>query len=208
MRPRTWSLLISAALGLGCAEVVHVRVAQSPQAEFASQRTFRFLPVSTGVDTSATTRVPDDPMFESSITGAEVRHDIAQALEARGNRREQYVSDLAVAYYIASHTRLDVNRYEYGYPYWGWTEPWGPGWQDWGGKQIVQYERGTVIIDILDGASTQLLWRGIGVANVPDDPKDFAAALGKTVGAIMQRFPGKVNGPAWTPPVAAAESHQ
>jgi hypothetical protein len=55
---------------------------------------------------------------------------------------------------------------------------------------VTEYEEGTVIIDVLDGAGKQLLWRGVGKSEVPDDPNDYAKALNRSVSAILRQYPG------------------
>lgn len=193
-----WISVLVVAMTFGCAPAVHVRTALAPDVAFSRDRTFRFLPVPASRYTNPTT----DPMLVNSITGREVQEDIARALKKRGYREERDTADLAIAYYIASHRRLDVRYYDFGYPFWGWRWYWGPAWGWWPDRQVVVYERGTVIIDILDGEGKRLLWRGMGVSDVPDDPGDYAAALRRTVGEIMREFPGRPTGEPWPRPVA------
>jgi hypothetical protein len=48
---------------------------------------------------------------------------------------------------------------------------------------------GTVIVDVIDPKSKELLWRGQGVASVPDDEAQYEQELLKTVTAILAKFP-------------------
>jgi len=181
---------------VGCASnEVRVRTAIAPDANLSTERTFRFLPMTMShpVANAAQER---NPMFENSITGQEVRHDIERDLGQRGYTRvRDGDADLTVAYYIGSKNRLEVTDYNYGYPFWGWRGwRWGAAWGGWPEREVTEYQEGTVIIDVLDGSGKKLLWRGVGKSEVPDDPQDYAKALNQSVSAILKQYPGHAAG--------------
>ena len=181
---------------LGCASGgVTVRTALAPDANLSTERTFRFLPMPAGrapAPAPANAAMAGNPMLENSITGREVRHDIERDMERRGYTHvRDAASDLTVAYYIGAKSRLQVMDYDYGYPFWGWRGwRWGAAWGTGPERQVTEYEEGTVIIDVLDGAGKQLLWRGVGKSEVPDDQNDYAKALNRSVSAILRQYPG------------------
>jgi len=185
--------LVAALLTLGtigCASGgVSVRTTTAPDANLSSDRTFRFLTPAVH-DVAANPADDRNPMFENSITGREVRHDIARRLEERGYvNAHEGSTDLTIAYYIGAKNRLQVTNYDYGYPFWGWRGyRWGRGWGV-GEREVTEWEEGTVIVDVLDGTGKRLLWRGVGKSQVPDDPQDYAKALNRSVSAIMSEFP-------------------
>jgi hypothetical protein len=174
---------------------VRVRTAIAPDANLNSERTFRFLPM-TMAHPSANVAQEGNPMLENSITGKEVRDDIARDLEGRGYMRTRDPqSDLTIAYYIGSKNRLQVTDFNYGYPFWGWRGwRWGAGWGAWPDRQVTEYQEGTVIIDVLDNTGKKLLWRGVGKSQVPDDPQDYATALHHSVTEILRQYPGHAAG--------------
>jgi hypothetical protein len=184
-------VLVLAGVVACASNEVHVRTAMAPDANLSTERTFRFLPMTTS---RRDTNVAQDrnPMFENSITGREVRHDIERELGQRGYTHvRDGDADLTVAYYIGSKNRLQVTDYNYGYPFWGWRGwRWGSAWVVGPERQVTEYEEGTVIVDILDGAGKKLLWRGVGRSEVPDDPQDYAKALNRSVSAILKQYPG------------------
>ena len=55
---------------------------------------------------------------------------------------------------------------------------------------VTQYTQGTVIVDVIDPKTMDLLWRGQGVATVSDDEAEYERELKKTVAAIVDKFPG------------------
>jgi hypothetical protein len=195
-RRRVWAVALVLAAVAGCASnEVRVRTAIAPDANLNSEKTFRFLPMTMNHPVSDVAQQAD-PMFENSITGREVRDDIARKLEERGYTRvRDPQADLTVAYYIGSKNRLQVTDYNYGYPFWGWRGwRWGGGWGSWPDRQVTEYQEGTVIIDVLDGSGKKLLWRGVGKSEVPDDPQDYAKALNHSVTAILSEYPGHAAG--------------
>jgi hypothetical protein len=183
--------VLGALVAMGCAGGIEVKTAVAPDADFSGARTFRFLPYNA---TNATNpAASNDPMLENTITGKEVRHDIARALTERGYQRGQGTTDLSVAFYIGSKNQLQVTDYDYGYRFWGWRGwRWGHPWGAWPEQQVTEFEQGTIVIDVLDSGGQKLLWRGVGKSEVPDDPNDYAKALAQTVKAIMDHFPAHV----------------
>ncbi len=163
------------AMALACAPDISVRTATTPNATFTRDRTFRFLPV--------------------PVVNRTVRIEIAAALEERGYRAASPTADLSIAYYITGTSRPSVHTDDRVEDFMG--QPWG--W--WAERQVIVSARGTVTIDILDRDGTRLEWRGIGTADLPDDPVDSAAALGQLVHRIMHDFPGYPTGEPWPGPV-------
>lgn len=182
-------LALSALGGCLLPERVHVSTMTAPGASFSSQRTFRFLRMSETRAVQPGAASADDPMLENSITGRAVRGDIAQALVSRGYVRHRDTADLAIAYYIGSRSTLVVTDYDYGYPFSDWKGAGTPSMQVPSGQ--YEYKEGTVIVDVLDATAKHVLWRGVGLADITVDPKDYARVLGRTVSAIMDRFPGR-----------------
>jgi hypothetical protein len=204
----------AAILALGCAGGgIRVRTAIAPDANFANARTFRFLPsgnttpvatagpngavagTATGdVVTRADPTRSENPIIENPITLEMMRHDVDQAMTARGYQRVRGDADLSLAQYISVRKRLHVTDYAYGYPFWGWGWRWGPGWGAWPQQQITEYEQGTVIIDVLDGPARRLLWRGMGRMSLSGDEKDYDREIKEAVDAVMAKFPGHAMG--------------
>jgi uncharacterized protein YlxP (DUF503 family) len=54
---------------------------------------------------------------------------------------------------------------------------------------VTQYTEGTVIVDVIDPKTKDLLWRGQGVAAVSNNEQQYEQELQKTVEAIVDKFP-------------------
>ena len=196
---RTTRLLTAAALlGLGaCASAISVRTALSPDASLRGLRTFRVLPTPqskiAGADSST-----NDPMLVNSISNRALRADLTEAFAGLGYVAGDSNPDFCVAYYASTNRMLDVTYWDYGYawrPHWwsGWGRRWGRGWGgDWGlrsGPVLTQYTQGSVIVDVIDPKTMDLLWRGQGIATVSDDEAEYERELKQTVAAIVDKFP-------------------
>ncbi len=169
-----------AVTAAACGPNVRVTTAAAPDASFASLHTFRIMaPPARRAGTAA----PEDPMLLNSISNQILRDNISNSFAAKGYTRDQAVGDFDIAYYASARERLDVSMWDYGYP-----GRWG-GWRGNDGSVAVPYTQGTVIIDVIDPKSKELLWRGRGVAETSDDPGEFQANLAKTVQAIVASFP-------------------
>jgi hypothetical protein len=163
-----------------------MRSVTSPGANLSALRTFNVLP-------NARRRAPDahstnDPMLPDSLSNRALRADLVKGFENRG-----YVlsddPDFAVAYYASTKDKLYLTYWDYGYAYYPrWWDGWGPGWGPLD-STVTQYTHGTVIVDVIDPDTKELLWRGQGVARVSDDEPQYEQDLWMAVTAILDKFP-------------------
>jgi hypothetical protein len=172
--------LAAAAIGVAaCASKVNVRTQVAPDASLSGLQTFRILPTPPRrVD--ATSAYSSDPMLANSITNHALVDDLRSAFEGRGYVLSTDSPDFTVAYYASTREKLDITNWDYGYRWHRWPRD---------RQMITQYTEGTVVVDVIDPGTNELLWRGQGVASVSDDPGTYAKELNKTVAAIVKRFP-------------------
>jgi hypothetical protein len=171
-----------------CASV-DVRTAKSPDANLGALQTFNVMQAPDPGPPTANSA--NDPVLVNPVTSRALRTDVFKGFESRGYAVSD-TPDFLVAYYASAKKKLDVTDWDYGYPFYSrWWSPMGPGWgPEWGPAGIVtQYTEGTVIIDVLNPQSKELLWRGQGVAQVSDDEPRYEQDLWKTVTAILDKFP-------------------
>jgi hypothetical protein len=126
-------------------------------------------------------------MLVNSIANRVLRQAIVLGLASQGYVVDETDPDFTVAVYASAREKLQVTYWDYGYP---WRPRW---WSGWGrgriGPTVTEYTEGTVIIDVIDPASRDLLWRGRGVALVSDDEREYLKHLRNTVAAILEKFP-------------------
>jgi hypothetical protein len=175
----------AAMLALTACASVDVRTATSPDANLSALRTFNVMPNPEPPPRFAPST--NDPMLVNSISNRALRTDLVKGFENRGYALADN-PDFAVAYYASTQQKLDVTYWDYGYPFYpGW---WGggPGWGPYD-STVTQYTEGTVIVDVINPQTKELLWRGTGVATVSNDEAKYEQDLWKTVTAILEKFP-------------------
>src|SRR3989441_10464446 len=164
--------LVTAAAGAAltltaCAGGISVHTALSPDASLHGLRTFRVQQTPQPKIAGAVAST-NDPMLVNSISNRALRTDLAGEFTGLGYIATDSNPDLCVAYYASTNQKLDVTYWDYGYgwrPGWwsGWGRRWGRGWGgDWGmqtGPLVTQYTEGTVIVDVIDPKTKDLLWR-------------------------------------------------
>jgi hypothetical protein len=173
-------------LALTACASVDVRTVTSPAANLGGLHTFAVMPQPER--RSAEAHPTTDPMLVNSISNRALRTDLVTGFQNRGYVLSDH-PDFAVAYYASASEKLDVAEWDYGYrydPLW-WSEP-GPY------PPAVTYTEGTVIVDVINPSTKELLWRGQGVARVSDDQGQYEQDLGKTVTAILDKFPRAAGG--------------
>lgn len=96
-------------------------------------------------------------------------------------------ADVGVAAHGATRQVRTVERFYAGYPGWGWR--WGgPGW---GGATVNTYPVGTLVVDMFDAHTHQIVWRGAATQALSDKPEKNTKKLNKAVEKIFAHFPPK-----------------
>jgi hypothetical protein len=178
-------LLLSA-----CASYPRVRTDFDSTANFASYRTYTWIPV-------------DVPRGMNPLLFRRVQGSIDRALQARGYTPAT-PGDFAIAFTIGERDRTEATDYGYGYGgYWGWGGywghgwgccGWGPGWGGWGGwgypgVDVYTVTDRSLIVDIYDRATKRPIWHGvITKTTYPDSEPDYAK-LDANVAELLNRFP-------------------
>ncbi|OJW13828.1 DUF4136 domain-containing protein [Mucilaginibacter sp. 44-25] len=135
------------------------------------------------------------------IGNGKIQEATKQALTAKGLVLSQQNPDLLVRYATVTGrgTKWEYyNPYYAAYPGWGWG--WGYGWGGWyrpwgyyggfygpGYAQKVHYKEGTIIIDLVDARTQQIVWRGYGVGEL-QNPKRTMNDIPKVVDGIIKQL--------------------
>jgi hypothetical protein len=119
----------------------------------------------------------------SPLVEARIRDAIERELSAKGYRRvEGGEPDFRVAYHGGSNEKLDVRT---TYDYYGYRWRTAVATTD-----VREYTEGTLLIDVVDGVRKELVWRGIGVAEVyADNPQEVTEQVNKVVSDVLKGFP-------------------
>lgn len=145
----------------------------------------------------------------NEIGNGKVQEATRQALVGKGLTLENQNPDLLVRYLTVTGRGTKTEFYSpyyygggfyggfgygggwgrpWGYGGWGWGGPWGYG--GWGGPtyaQKVHYKEGTIIIDLIDSKTQQIVWRGYGVGEL-HNPKQTMRDIPKVVEGIIKQL--------------------
>lgn len=181
--PSGW--VLAAALLVACGGV-SVSQDYDPAAlgRFPKYRSFDWFPG--GHETGGEGQI-DNPFIDKRVRGA-----VSADLVAKGFQKvESQTPDFYVNHHLSVRTRLSstgVNTH-YGVGSYG----------SWGGvgigmrtSPVRQYEEGTLVIDVIDGQSRQLVWRGTGtkaLSGGSSTPEESGRAIHEAVTEILKQFP-------------------
>jgi len=130
-----------------------------------------------------------------TVQGARARNDLLEGrikravnseMSKKGFTLVQDDPDLLVAYHTGVQSKINVTDwgYRYSYDYWGW-----------GGRQIdvYQYEEGTLIVDLIENSTKELVWRGSATRTVDANwsPDKEEHVINTAVGKIFKKYPPK-----------------
>lgn len=175
---RTMVILPIALALAGCSQIT-VRADHDPSANFGALHTYAWRPEpQQGVA---------DPRFDSTLIDKRVRAAIDRVLASKGYRAAApgTTADFLVGYHAVVRQKTSaqtINRW-YGYRLGGWH----------GGPQtyVHDYEEGTLLIDVIDPATMELLWRGsgTGVVDPKASPEKREQRINDAVERILADFP-------------------
>lgn len=191
MRYQRLHLALAALLSLsgGCATSYEVHTMAAPKATLTEFHSFHIMPTPHRRD-GFTPTGDYDPMVSNSITNRALRASVQSAFESRGYVDEAWSPDFVVAVYASARDKLDLTQWQYT-PYPWWPHRWSMGISTYG----TQYKEGTVIVDVIDPASLDLLWRGSATATLGDNPAENTKELQKAAAAVVAKFPRAKSGP-------------
>jgi hypothetical protein len=205
MRSKLFGSAAVAITAVACASGgVRVRTTAAPDANLTMLHTFRVL--ETPQRRADAPPLPaNDPMLDNSITNRQLRSDLVHHLVQKGYMMNATNPDFLVAFYAGTKEKMDTTYWNpgfgwrYGYRGFGFGRarfrsawPWYGYGSPYPEMEVNTYTQGAVIIDVIDPTTMELLWRGQAVDEVSDDPMKYAAALDKSVGAILDKFPAAV----------------
>ena len=198
--PRFLSVFLVSVLMAGCA-TVSVQRDYDEQASFDSYQTFSWIPAKNTQDVPGPYR--DDGRLDKRIKRA-----VTNALAYQGYTEQP---DGTPDYYVVYRVGLEDVYYDSGYGYgFGYPYGYGFGYGGYGFRRsffgyggygypyggygygshgvVTTYTEGTLVIDIIDAGTNELVWRGAAVSALGDATYD-AKDINKAVEKILKEFP-------------------
>jgi hypothetical protein len=124
----------------------------------------------------------------SSIVQGRINRAIEREIEAKGLAKlEQGKPDLYIVTHasVDNETRVSAHSFGYGgYPRWG-------GWGGWGSTSVnvSSIPVGTLLVDLVDAETDELVWRSMASATVKSKPAKSEKQINKKVGKMFNQFP-------------------
>jgi hypothetical protein len=158
--------MLAAALLAGCSGV-SVNTDYDREADFASYQTFSWVP-------------GNEEAVRNPLLLKRVQKMAEGILVEKGYRRidDADAADMLVGFSGHSKDKVEV-----------WTNDYysSPAWWGYRDVDVYQYTEGTLVIDVLDGASDQLVWRGTSTGVIEDPPKD--EKILQSLQKVLAKFP-------------------
>ncbi len=176
-------MVILMSLAIGCA-AVKVSFDYNPEIDFEVYKTFDWIPDSEEQSKSTDVRNPASNPFILKRLMAAMEGEMAK----KGYQKQtDGKPNLLLNFQTDFEKKKDVYVYSTpGYVHWrkGRRVVVGP-------KKYVEvdrYQEGTLVLDIIDGASNQLIWQG-WATSILRDPQVAEEQLQKAVGKLLEHFP-------------------
>jgi hypothetical protein len=124
-----------------------------------------------------------NPLSEKRVTA-----EIEQALTEKGwKNADEATADAIVVLHGATDVKKDLNTfYSGGYGGYGWR---GMGGMGSASTTVTEYTVGTLVVDIFDAKSKQLLFRGTASDEVSDKAEKNQKKLAKASDKMFKDFP-------------------
>jgi hypothetical protein len=165
----------------GCSSV-SVNYDYSKEADFSAFQTFHWLPQRAASQPKGA-KGSVDPLVAQRIRDAVVAELTAKGL------KQSSKPDLHAVYHIVLQDRVQLYNWGGG---WGGYRGYGWGWgAGGGGTDVVHYTEGTLVIDLVDTKTEQLVWRGSakGTINENPSPEELDKSVREVVAKILANYP-------------------
>ena len=176
MKRRLCGVLVAISAAAACASTMTVSSYVDTAIAIPANRTFDWGPpdaLPTGDP-----RLDRDPFFKDQVQGAVEKQLAARGIVLASAARP----DLLIHYHANIARRIDVNRVDRSSGYCA-EEACPP---------EMEYEAGTLVLDVVDARTNRLVWRGWAQRSVEDvlnNHDRMARMITEAVARMLQRFP-------------------
>jgi hypothetical protein len=179
---RLKALLAVAALAVGCSSGIQIEHDFDPSVDFSGYSTFALME-----ETQERPRAQQ--LFEPRVDAAIEAEMAAKGLSQNAN------PDLLVAWDAASEGKKSVSTTgsTYGTGYYGsYGRGWGGGYSTtYAHTTVNEWTEGTLVIDVIDAAREQLVFRGSAQAKLNESatPEERTQNINRAVAMILENLP-------------------
>lgn len=177
----SWAILGLALFPIGCGVPIRVSAYREGGATFTEYRTFAWAPAD--ALPTGDPRLDNNPFFEDYFQGA-----VEKQLAVRGLELAEWgTPDLFLHYHAHVQQRFAIGGTDTDSPSCSGPDCQGP---------IVDYEAGTYVLDMVDGYTNKLVWRGWAqgsVDGVIDNQDRMRDQIVEAVARMMRLYPDPEN---------------
>ena len=179
------TLLIIVALFIAAqVNAQKVTVDSDKNADFSNYKTLTFLGWQ-----------EDSDKLLNDIDKERMRNAFVSEFKSRGMEKGGEDADIAITLYLVLEQKTSTTAYtnyyggaggygRYGRGSWGW----GNGYSNTTYSES-DYIKGTLVMDVYDNSTNQLIWQGVASGTVKEKPKKREKSIPKTVNKLMKKFP-------------------
>jgi len=168
----TTSLLLASA----CVLFASVRTDYDHKADFSKYHTYSWIGVKAG-----------NPLWQDRIERA-----VDSALAAKGWTKVPSGGEAAVSAFGKTTEKDNMETFYDGFPGWGWRAGWWGGGMGMSQTEVVPQRIGTLTVDVFDGATKQLIFRGEATDTLSSKPEKNDKKLDANVNEMFKKFPPKI----------------
>jgi hypothetical protein len=171
--------VLIAGCATGSAPTTHIDYDKA--ANFSVYRTYGF-PPETGTDRGG----------YATLVTSYFKSAVSTAMEARGYKYSAEKPDLLVNFYMNTRDQSEIRPAPAaGYGYYGYRSGFYGAWYD---DRTINYQVGTINVDIVDAAKKQLIWEGVSEGRVSEEAQaNPKVTINAVVTEMMRQYPGKPN---------------
>jgi hypothetical protein len=160
------TLLTMSSFGMG------IKTDYDSDFNFGSLKTFAFQTPRRGVG---------DQLRTDTLEAKRIQDALTSQLETRNFQLAEGNPDFFVTYYARSKEKEVLGSFEYGFPH---TWRWG-----WGGDLWTEdYTQGSLLMDIVDAKTNQLVWRGVVTDVLHKTPDQSQKQVDKAAEELVAHF--------------------
>lgn len=171
-------LLCLTILTGACSPIRSISYDYNRAVDFSGLRTYDWIPI------------PAEMQEKEGLMQERIKKAVNFRLEAKGFRITKGKSDFLVATNFGQVEKLKVYDYGYPYPYYGPSRRYDYGSYH-GGVSSFYYREGALVLDFIDTASKEVIWKGVATVYLSKDqtPDKIDDVVNEAVEKILANFP-------------------
>lgn len=173
MKVRISHLLVPAVLGAAAIAFAAVHTDYDHHADFSRYHTYSWIGVRAG----------------NSLWQDRIMSTVDSQLAAKGWQRVASGGDAAVSAFGKTTEQETLQTFYNGFPGWGWA-----GWDGMATTEAIPQAVGNLTVDVFDGATKKLIWRGTASDTLSGKPEKNEKKLDHSVSEMFDHFPPNSKG--------------